>query len=203
MTNLKRKADFGPARKYLFSFLFCAVLGLDGCASSARAPISEQSTRNNCYSLLYQLLNEEKDVKFLRFIRPEDTDAKNLTRKISAASLGGVDTLEELAKEDASINLHDLRLPSGEVKTRDAISKFKEHNLLHQKGDELELSLLLSQYEALQYGWKLAQTAAVNEPNPDRARALNRLGNELEDLYQDVYVMFLSKIKSAESNRRH
>lgn len=178
-----------------------ALFALGGCAS-VPAPVSQQTTRNNCYSLLYQLLNEEKDVKFLRFLRPEDEDARNLTKKISAISLAGAHTLEELAREDASLNLHDLRLPSGEVKTRDAISDFKEHNLLHQKGDELELSLLLSQYEAVQYGWKLAETAAKYETSPDRARALDRLAGQLHDLYEDVYVALLSKIKSAESNRR-
>ena len=55
---------------------------LTGCQSppAATTPVANPSavaTRNNCYSLLYQLLDEQKDVSILRFIKPEHKDVKN------------------------------------------------------------------------------------------------------------------------------
>ena len=56
--------------------------------------------------------------------------------------------------------------------TRDAIASTKENELLGQTGDRFELTLLLTQTEALSYAWHLAAVASLNEPQPDCARAL-------------------------------
>ena len=101
----------------------------------------------------------------LRFIKPEQTDVKNLIKKISANSGAGAALLEEFARDDPSINLDDLRLPPGEVSTRDAIASTQEKELLGQTGDSFELTLLLTQTEALSYAWHLAKVAGENEPN--------------------------------------
>ena len=58
------------------------VYTLAGCQSPEIKPIrvggGEDSIRNNCYGLLYQLLNEQKDVSLLRFIKREHPDVKEL-----------------------------------------------------------------------------------------------------------------------------
>jgi hypothetical protein len=59
--------------------------------------------------------------------------------------------------------------------------------LLGQSGDEFELTLLLTQTEALTYAWHLADVAAKNEPEPDRARTLNHLGDDLQALPTVAY----------------
>lgn len=55
-----------------------------GCQSPKAAPPSgsntSQSTRNNSYSLLHQLLVEQSDVSLLRFIKAEQPDVKTLRR---------------------------------------------------------------------------------------------------------------------------
>src|SRR6185436_15509453 len=94
-----------------------------------------QSTRNNCYSLLHDLLDAQKDVSLLRFIKREHTDVSNLVKKIAANSAAGAKLLEEFARRDPSINLHDMRLPPGETATRDAIASTKKKELLGQTGD--------------------------------------------------------------------
>jgi hypothetical protein len=175
---------------------------LTGCQSpKARPPSgSSASTRNNCYSLLHQLLNDQKDVSILRFIKQEHSDVKNLIKKIAANSATGAKLLEEFAKDDPSINLDDIRLPPGELATRDAIASTKEKELLSQTGDEFELTLLLTQTEALSYAWHLAKVAGENEPQPDRARALAGLSEDMQNLYNEVFMMLLSKTKSSPTN---
>jgi hypothetical protein len=183
--------------------LFAAMLAfagvLAGCQSpKARAPSGSSaapSTRNNCYSLLHQLLGEQKDVSILRFIKKEHPALKNLVNRIAANSSAGAQLLEAFARRDPSIILDDLELPAGEVSTRQAIASTKEKELLTEAGDEFELSLLLTQTEALSYAWHLAKVAGENESDPDRARALAGVSEDMEKLYREVFAMLLAKTK--------
>src|ERR1041384_8358564 len=103
---------------------------LTGCQSLRAKPATgtsaAQSTRNNCYSLLHQLLDDQKDVSLLRFIKREHADVKNLVKKIATASGTGAKLLEDFAKQDPTINLMDFRLPPGEAGTREAIASTKK-----------------------------------------------------------------------------
>ena len=142
--------------------------------------------RNNSYSLLHQLLDEEKDISILRFIKRENTDLKNLLKRVSAAAKAGAKQLELYAKQDPSIRLDDYRLPPGEVKTRDDISAEKQKELLHQSGNRLEFTLLLTQIEALSYASHLAKIAGENDFDPERARYLATLSAEMAGLREEV-----------------
>src|SRR5476649_844836 len=132
---------------------------LTGCQSPKAAPPATndaaQTTRNNCYSLLHQLLDDEKGVSMMRFIKSEQVDLKKLVNQIATTSGDGAKLLEKFAKDDPSISLTDFRLPSGETGTRDAIAATKQKELLGQSGEKFELTLLLTQTEALSYGWHL------------------------------------------------
>jgi hypothetical protein len=166
------------------------IVLLTGCQTQpTRASASAPSLvlRNNTYSLLYQLLSEQKDVSKLRFIKVEQVDIKNLTKKIAAASKAGAEELEEFSHRDSSIDLKAVALPTGEVKTRDAIAKTKEKELLTRKGKEFDLTLLLTQTEALSYGWHLAKVAAQYDTDPARVRALHDLAGEMEALYNETF----------------
>ena len=128
---------------------------LTGCQSpkamSPSASSATQSTRNNCYSLLHQLLDQQKNVGLLRFIKWEEDDVKELVKKIAANSAAGAKLLEEFARQEPSIDLDDIRLPPGEAATREAIASTKKKELLGQSGGEFELNLLLTQTAALSY----------------------------------------------------
>jgi hypothetical protein len=167
-------------------------------ASPDTAP--DLATRNNCYSLLYQLLEEEKDVSLLRFIKSEPADVKKLVKKIASHSGTDGTLLKKLAKNDPGIKLDDLQLPPGEVATRDAIAATKKKALLGQKGDSFELSLILTQLEALNYAWHLAEVAEQNEPNRDSATAVAGISQDMQDLYQETYLLLLSKMNSPSTN---
>jgi len=177
---------------------------LTGCQSpQAGAPsksVASQSIRNNGYSLLHQLLNEQKDVSLLRFIRPERADVKQLVNKIAATSGAGATLLEKFARDDPSISLDDIGLPPGELATRAAIAATKQKELLGQSGNTFELTLLLTQTEALSYGWHLAEVTGANEAQPERARALAGLGKDMKNLYRQVFILLLSKTQSSATN---
>jgi hypothetical protein len=177
---------------------------LTGCQSpqvaSTSNGIASQSLRNNGYSLLHQLLNEQKNVSLLRFIRPEHADVKQLVNKIATTSGTGAKLLEAFSKDDPTISLDDIGLPPGELATRAAIAATKQKELLSQSGDTFELTLLLTQTEALSYGWHLAEVTAQNEPQPERARALAGLGRDMQNLYQEVFALLLSRIDSPATN---
>jgi hypothetical protein len=185
-----------------FAAMLSVACVLTGCQSpKAKSPSgSSASTRNNCYSLLHQLLDDEKDVSLLRFIKPEHADVKNLVKRIATASGTGARLLEEFAKDDPSIRLDDIRLPPGELATRDAIASTKQKELLGQTGDTFELTLLLTQTEALSYAWQLAKVAGENEPQPDRARALAGVSKDMENFYHEVFALLLSQTKSSPTN---
>jgi len=179
--------------------MLSAACVLSGCQSpKAKSPSGSsaaQSTRNNCYSLLYQLLSDQKDVSLLHFIKREQADVKSLVKKIAGNSATGAKLLEEFAKHDPSINLDDIQLPPGEAATREAIASTKKKELLGQTGDEFELTLLLTQTEALSYAWHLAKVAGENESQPDRASALAGVSKDMENLYHEVFAMLLSRLK--------
>jgi hypothetical protein len=185
----------------------CVLTGCQSPQSPKDAPPSNGSaalaTRNNCCSLLHQLLDEQKDVSMLRFIKREHADVKSLIKRIASASGAESKLLEELSKQDPSINLQDIQLPPGEVSTRDAIASTKKKELLRQTGDTFELTLLLTQTEALSYAWHLAKVAGENEPQPECARALAGMSAEMKNLYQEVFVLLQSKTKLAATNLIH
>lgn len=156
---------------------------------------TELSIRNNCFSLLHQLLLDEKNVNLLRFIKHEESDVKTLVKRIATTSGTGAQLLEEFAKKDPSLRLDQPGLPPGETATRDAIAATKQKQLLGQTGDEFEQSLLLTQAEALSYAWHLAKIASDNDAQPDRARALSGLSEDMRKLHQEVILLLGSKTR--------
>ena len=165
---------------------------LAGCQAPVRQPPPppaanlSQAIRNNSCSLLHQLLDQEKDVSLLRFIKRENVDLKALLKRVSAAAKAGAVKLEAFAKADASLPLQDYRLPPGEEKTRAEIKSRQKKQLLHESGARLEFTLLLSQVEALNYASALARVAAETDSQPERSRYLLALGAEMENLRDEV-----------------
>jgi hypothetical protein len=188
-----------------FGAMVWLVSVLTGChpqkAGVGPATGSEQSTRNNGYSLLHQVLDEQKDVGILRFIKPEHSDVKKLINRIATTSGTGSKLLEEFSSHDPSIILSDIRLPPAEVGTRDAIASTKKKELLGETGDKFELTLLLTQTEALSYAWHLANVTGENEPQPERAKALLGLSDDMQRLYHEVFALLLSKTELSATNQ--
>lgn len=165
-----------------------------GCASelkpSATSHGSASSTkieiRNNAVSLLYDLLGDEKDVSKILLIKRNSEELGRLIKLISKTSADAEKELADMARAHPDLPLHALELPPGEKATRNAIAKTKERELLFTSGADFEFNLLLTQADALSYGWHLARIAAENTPRPDEMDKFNRLSQKLKDLDDQV-----------------
>ena len=142
--------------------------------------------RNNSASLLADLLGQEKEVSKILIIKHNSAELGRLMKAISQTAGDGVKRLEELARQDSSLDLHALQLPPGEKATRAAITKTEEHDLLLTSGLEFELNLLLTQTQALSYGSHLAKVAAENSPTRAETREFHSLDVALQELFHQV-----------------
>jgi multidrug efflux pump subunit AcrA (membrane-fusion protein) len=144
------------------------------------------ATRNNAASLLYQLVLDEKNASLLLLVKGNRPDVNNLVKAISTTAGDAVKNLLVLAKADPSLNLHATDLPAGEVAVRAAITKIKTHQLLLATGDNFEFALLLTQADALSYGYNLAQTALDNATDPAQRGVFTALRDTMKTQYQQV-----------------
>jgi hypothetical protein len=74
--------------------------------------------------------------------------------------------------------------------------------LLHSKGAEFELQLLLSQNEALVYGANLAQVLAAGETDSERAQSLRETADRLLQLDHRVIEMLLRSYETPRTGVR-
>jgi hypothetical protein len=189
--------------RFLWAFLFCAGF-LCGCANfqttaSDEAPTTDTekiALRNNAVSLLYDLLGDEKKVKEILIIKRKNAKLDRLIDAISDSSSDAAKRLQQMAKEDPTLNLHALKLPAGEIATRHAIAKTEEHELLLSSGENFEFDLLLTQVDALSYGWHLAGIAAKNSPRPEGALASMEISTAYKDLHAQASAMLKSDLQN-------
>ena len=175
-------------------FMFCFAVGLFcGHANAQKSDhpnaVPEKSkieVRNNAASLLADLLGDEKNVSKILIIKRNSAELGRLIKAISKTADDGAEQLEALAKNDTTLNLHALQLPPGEIATRAAMSKTREHELIFSSDEKFELNLLLTQTEALDYGSHLAKIAAENSSSPEQQRKFHSLDVALNALFQQV-----------------
>jgi len=188
--------------KYLAMFLTISLCGCQSFKSAsanthtAGAPESNNVNlpiRNNALALLDDLLNDEKNVSKILIVKHNSDELGTLIKQISETTGNGAKMLDEFSKSSGGLDLKRVDLPPGEVATRKAISKTKEHLLLSSKDAEFEFQLLLTQVEALNYGAHLAMVIADSETDPNRTREFLRLGSQLRDLRQRVENMMREK----------
>jgi len=193
--------------------LLCSVflLGINPCATiSLASTVSEPAnsptvasalsadktaTRNNAASLLYQLVQDEKNASLLLLVKGNRPEVNSLVKAISATAGEATKNLQALAKADPSLNLHATDLPSGEVAVRAAITKIKTHQLLLSTGDNFEFALLLTQTDALSYGYNLAQTALDNSTDSGQQQIFSALRDAMKTQYQQVIAFIRTPAK--------
>lgn len=177
-------------KRGLLAALSIAFMAGGGCRTlhspPAVAATGRDPIRVNCYSLLHQLLNQQKNVDKLLLVKMESAELRRLIKGIASASASGASRLEEFAANDATVNLKNTSLPPGEVATREAITRTKTRELLVPFDSDFELNLLVTQAEALSYAQHLAEVAAENEKNPARSKYLSDLGSEMKALHQQT-----------------
>ncbi len=183
-------------RHYFICFLALGVGIFCGCSSlqkttipPAAADSHKVALRNNAASLLYNLLGDEKNVSKILLIKRDSPELGRLIKAISATSKNVNQQLEQLAKMDPTLDLQALKLPPGETATREAIAKTKEYELLLSSGETFQFDLLMTQADALSYGWHLAGIAAENSSSREGARVFNEIRASYKDLYTQVIAL--------------
>ncbi len=154
-------------------------------------------TRNNAVSLLYDLTQEEKNVGKILIIKSGSKEFDGLIKAIAQTTGDSGVRLEQLAADDPQMKLHALELPAGEKATRAAIAKTKEHELLFSSGDNFQFNMLLTQVDALSYGWHLAKIAGDNSQRPEEVRAFVEISAALANLYQQDVEMLKAEAKKS------
>lgn len=189
-----------PARHFPLA-LSVSLLLSGGCQLPQKLPATaatkQQQIRINSYSLLHQLLDQQRNVDKLLVIKRESAELRQLIKSIATASAAGAERLENFAKQDVSISLDQFSLPPGEVATRDAIASTKKKELLTPFNPNFELDLLLTQSQALSYAWHLAKVAAANELRPEYARFLEAFSSDMKNLHGQVSLLMRSRLASA------
>jgi hypothetical protein len=117
---------------------------------------------------------------------------QQLIKNISTTADAASKDLATMARGNPALNLHALELPAGEKATRAAIETTKEHELLFSSGADFEFTLLLTQADALSYGWHLAQIAADNSTDPAEVKAFTAMSASLQDLYKQTVALMRS-----------
>ena len=147
------------------------------------------SVTDQGYAMLFDLLGDERNVSKIRFIKRPRPQVTELLKEISRTSSDAYKQLEQFGKADRSLNLVEKRLPTVEAQTRKAIGQTKEKTLLSSKGKELDLQLLLTQDEAMNYGAHLAKVTATGESDPQRQQFLQQLATQLSQLREKVVAL--------------
>lgn len=179
--------------------LLLLALGLIvGCRTPSPRPVARSESgpvnvRNTAYSLLAELLNQQKRVGLLLLIKREENDVRLLVRRIAAASSEGAALLERFAQEDPSLSLQDTWLPPGEAETREAIALTTRERLLEQSGADFELTLLLAQIQAVNYAAHLAKVATQADKDVERVQSVRRLQREMEGFYLEIFELIRSR----------
>jgi hypothetical protein len=160
-------------------------------APTALSPADERKLdeRNNAVSLMYDLFQDEKNLDKILIIKHGSPEFDGLIKAIALTTHDSGTRLEQMAAADPALRLHALELPAGEKATRAAIAKTEQHELLFSSGNNFQFQLLLTQVDALSYGWHLAMIAAENSTQPADVRAFNEVSVALANLHEQVVTM--------------
>ena len=140
--------------------------------------------RNQGYSLLFKLLDDERNVSKLLIVKKEAADLGDLLKDISRITGAAAKQLEAFSKKDSHLHLNMPGLPLAEEQTRHAISKTKARELITKGGQKFEVRIILAQAEALTYGAHLALVTKAHETDPARQQFLQKTSEELQALHQ-------------------
>jgi hypothetical protein len=151
-------------------------------------PHAQGPNRNNGYSLLHQLCDQEKPIDMILIVKTVPKDVAAFAHEVSKAAEANEELLEDLQDHDKAIRFDEGGLPQFEVDTRASIKADKQHMLLFgTTGSAFARALLVTQTEAGTYGMNLAKVLADAEPNPHRAAVLQKISASWEKIRDKAY----------------
>ena len=166
-----------------------------GCASvQEKIPFvgSRFRTRNEGYSLLYELTAKQRDVDKILIIKHADARAAREIKEIAQLFRQAQERFDAFKKQDGSLDFQVKHLPALEDKTRDSIQSTATKDLLFSSGKDFELRLLLTQAQALDYASHLATALENQDDNKERKTFLGEFSKQCDQHHQNVIQLLSS-----------
>jgi hypothetical protein len=178
----------------IFIIIIGALAGI-GCASvQEKIPFvgGRYRTRNEGYSLLYELITKQRDVDKILILKHASGRTATEIKEIAQTFRQAQERFDAFARQDSSLSFKAEHLPSLEVKARDSIQSTSTKNLLFSTGKDFELRLLLTQAQALDYVSHLAVVLEDREDNKQRALILDEFSKQCDQHYKNVLQLLSS-----------
>ena len=183
----------------LFVWLALAFLGqpVSVLGAERKRRTTDERVLYNSYSLLHDLLKEQRRASKLLLLKLESKELDKLITQISRTASDGTKQLERFAKSDPKMLLEKTELPPGEFAVRKSIEDTKRKVLLKPFNPRFEFYLLLTQSEALTYGWHLAENAAELERNQERRKFLETIAEDMKQQHFATIELLRTQVKLA------
>ena len=146
--------------------------------ASASAP---QSDLSDGYSLLAQLMEDEREVDMIFLVKNSPKDVAEMVNEIARFCKEGKERLAELTR-GTGIKLDRTHLPKVETEAREATARTTAGRLMGS-GKDFPKQLLFTQAQALNYMAHLAQVLAAREQNATRREFLKQTEENATALY--------------------
>jgi len=172
------------------------ALAMSGCASTPKPPSENGGMfrrRNEGYSLLYKLMQDESRVKDIFFLKQADDSVGSVIKDVSHFCEYAKTQMDEFPKKDNRIEYDVSDLPRMEQDSRDLEAKEDEQELLGSSGKPFELRLIFTQAQAMEYAVQLANALQPIEDNTDRRNFLVYVAQQCGELH--TRLMALLEVK--------
>ena len=168
----------------------CAIAGSNQTADPTRQQLADP---NSGYALLYSIVSVQKNSDKILIIRKVSPDVSALTKEISDLA-GDLDTqLKQLAKDDPSIKLDAVVLPTIENRQRESAALERAKQFLAITGKPFERLLLLTESGVLTTERHLTRVMGDEEKNPQRKIFWKNAQQQFDQIYAKLRALLESQ----------
>jgi hypothetical protein len=145
------------------------------------------SELNDGYSTFYHFCDQESQLSLLVWIKTMPPGIADYAKRISATAKDDMAILNKFAANDAALRLDKVSLPSFERGVRASMDEDRQKEMVWKNsGAAFARSVCMTQSEATNYGLHVAKVLAATEPDPDRARTMQRIYEKWAALHAEA-----------------
>jgi hypothetical protein len=178
----------------------CALMlagSLSGCTILGKPepapPEPDYPTVNEGYNLLYEVVSTQKFTDKLLLIKIESDAVDAVISELSEDAARMEAQLQEIAREDPTLDLEREILPEVERRKRDSVQMERLKDLLGGTGKRFERLLLLTQSGALNQTRHLARVVVETEAREDRKAFWREVQRQFDENYRNVVELLESE----------
>jgi hypothetical protein len=174
-------------RAVLVAFVV-GVLGYGGNPLRAAGGDASQSSLNDGYSTFYDFCDQESQFSLLLWIKTTPPNIADYAKRISATAKDDMAILKKFGVDDSALRLDKVSLSPFEIAVRKSMADDRKKQLIWgSSGAGFVQAVRMTQSEVTNYGLHVAQILAASEPNPDRARAMQKMCDKWTALHEEAY----------------